>query len=194
MSTAAKQSQMVKVEVIADIFGMTTRRVRQLEQEGIIEARKVKGHAAALYPLEETIKKYITHLQFYADKRGRLSEDLKVVQLEEQQLKVRKLDAQVALMEGRAHSAAAVEIVMGDMLTGVRTRLRVLPMQAAPLVAEAEDETAIAQILLQAIDETLQVLSDYNAEAFNRRNPEFIGELDDEDDPTDEFEDDQEAA
>jgi len=84
--------QFVRVEVIAQIFGVSVRRVQQLTQEGIIKTEKVEG--GRRYDLFETIKAYISHLSAKANGRSRF--DL------EGELKAQKLQAEIALKDSQA--------------------------------------------------------------------------------------------
>jgi phage terminase Nu1 subunit (DNA packaging protein) len=84
--------QFVKVEVIAQLFGLTVRRVQQLTQEGIIKTTEVPGQGRR-YELVPTIKTYI---QYLSDKAYGKSRSAK-----ESELKEQKLEAEIALKESQ---------------------------------------------------------------------------------------------
>lgn len=85
--------QLVKVEVIAQLFGVTVRRVQQLTQEGIIRTSELKGKGRR-YELEPTIKTYIKYLSDKAYGKGRSEK--------EAELKEKKLQAEIALKESQS--------------------------------------------------------------------------------------------
>lgn len=79
----------VKVEVIAQLFGLSVRRIQQLTQDGILPTTTTtKGRR---YDLVPTIQRYIKYLQ---DKSKGKSKSEKEAELKEQ-----KLEAEIALKE-----------------------------------------------------------------------------------------------
>ena len=90
------ESQVVRVEVISKIFGVTVRRVQQLTQEGIIQtmpARDERGRATRRYDLITTIQKYIQYLDEKAKKKQKTNK--------EKELAEQKLEAEIALKESQ---------------------------------------------------------------------------------------------
>lgn len=85
-------TQYVKVEVVAQLFGIGVRRVQQLTQEGIIKTTEVPGEGRR-YELVPTIKTYI---QYLSDKAYGKSRSEKEAELKEQ-----KLEAEIALKESQ---------------------------------------------------------------------------------------------
>ena len=87
-----KGAQYVRVEIIAQFFGVTVRRVQQLTQEGIIKtAPTPEGNR---YNLVETLKTYI---QYLSDKAYGKSKSEKEAELREA-----KLEAEIALKDSQA--------------------------------------------------------------------------------------------
>lgn len=84
-------AQFVKVEIIAQLFGVTVRRVQQLTQEGIIKTEQTED--GRRYDLIETIKTYI---QYLSDKAYGKAKSEKETELREQ-----KLEAEIALKESQ---------------------------------------------------------------------------------------------
>ena len=80
--------QFVKVEVIAQIFGVTVRRVQQLTQEGVVKTTEIPGEGRR-YELVPTIKTYI---QYLSDKAYGKGKSEKETELRQQKLEI-----------GRAH-------------------------------------------------------------------------------------------
>lgn len=87
-----KGSQYVKVEIIAQFFGVTVRRVQQLTQEGIIKT--VPTPEGRRYNLVETLKTYI---QYLSDKAYGKAKSEKEAELREA-----KLEAEIALKDSQA--------------------------------------------------------------------------------------------
>lgn len=97
-----------RVEVIAQLFGVSVRRVQQLVQEGIIST--VKTTQGTRFELTPTIQKYI---QFLSDRAyGKSRSDT------EAKLKEQKLRAEVALKEsqGELHKLRT-EIAAGNYIS-----------------------------------------------------------------------------
>lgn len=91
-TTSTGGVQTVKVDVIAQIFGVSVRRVQQLTQEGIVKTVEVPGQGRR-YELIPTIKTYI---QYLSDKAYGKSKSEKEAELKEQ-----KLEAEIALKESQ---------------------------------------------------------------------------------------------
>lgn len=85
-------SQYVKVDIIAQFFGLTVRRVQQLTQEGIIKT--VQTPEGRRYNLVETLKTYI---QYLSDKAYGKAKSEKEAELREA-----KLEAEIALKDSQA--------------------------------------------------------------------------------------------
>ena len=88
----ASGGQFVKVEIIAQIFGVSVRRVQQLTQEGIIKTDEVPGEGRR-YELVPTIKTYIQYLSDKAYGKGKSEK--------ETELRQQKLEAEIALKESQ---------------------------------------------------------------------------------------------
>lgn len=87
-----KGSQYVRVEIIAQFFGLTVRRVQQLTQEGVIKTTPTPD--GRRYNLVETLKTYI---QYLSDKAYGKSKSEKEAELREA-----KLEAEIALKDSQA--------------------------------------------------------------------------------------------
>lgn len=100
--------QFVRVEIIAQIFGVSVRRVQQLTQEGIIKTEEIPKEGRR-YELVPTIKTYIQYLSDKAYGKGRSER--------EAELKQQKLEAEIALKEsqGEIHRIKA-EIAAGKYI------------------------------------------------------------------------------
>ncbi len=103
-----------KVDVIANLFGVSVRRIQQLTQEGIIPT--VQTSQGRRYELESTIQKYVKYL---SDKAYGKSKSETEARLKEQ-----KLRAEVALKEsqGELHRLRT-EIAAGNYISVEEVKL-----------------------------------------------------------------------
>lgn len=88
----SNDSRFVKVEVVAQLFSVSVRRVQQLTQEGIISTTEIPGQGRR-YELVPTIKTYIQYLSDKAYGKNRSEK--------ETELKEQKLQAEIALKESQ---------------------------------------------------------------------------------------------
>lgn len=91
MDSDVSSKSAYKAEVIAQLFGVTVRRVQQLTQDGIIETRKTPE--GRRYDLGPTVQKYIAYLSDKAYGRDQNKR--------ETELREKKLEAEVALKESQ---------------------------------------------------------------------------------------------
>ena len=120
MSDTGAGTNLVRVEIISKLFGVTVRRVQQLTQEGIIEtveALDENGKKCRRYDLIPTTQKYISHLQDKIRSKGSRTD--KEIELKEQ-----KLEADIALREsqGELHRLKTA-IAAGDYISVEEVRL-----------------------------------------------------------------------
>lgn len=101
-------NRFVKVEVIAQIFDLTVRRVQQLTQEGVIWTEEIPGEGRR-YEFTTTIKAYIQYLSKKAYGKGKSEKEI--------ELRQQKLEAEIALKEsqGEIHRIKA-EIAAGKYI------------------------------------------------------------------------------
>lgn len=162
--------------VLAELFGLTDRRVRQLAEEGII-----KKVARGRYDLSESVRNYIVHLKTNNDLKEDKSEkeidyDMEHALLE--RAKREKVELELAAMRGNMHHSQDVEKVMNDMLANFRAKILNLPSKAAPRLVLKEETSYIQDILQDEVLEALQELSNYDPLKFY--SDKFI-ELDEDD-------------
>ncbi|MDO4285186.1 MAG: hypothetical protein Q4C60_07590 [Eubacteriales bacterium] len=80
-------------EIVAQLFGISVRRVQQLTQEGVLHSEKVAGKSGKMYDLIPTIQSYVQYLSDKAYNR-KMSD-------KEAELKEQKLTAEIALKESQ---------------------------------------------------------------------------------------------
>lgn len=169
-------SVVVSSTVLADMFGLTTRRIRMLADEGIIH-KTSRGR----YNLQENIKSYIVYLKTNQDLKEKIIDDDKLDPDEERALLTRrqreKLELELAAMKGKMHFSNDVERVMNDMLANFRAKIIAMPTKVAPILVAKNDISEIQEILQREFFESLTELSCYDPALFY--NEKYI-ELDEE--------------
>ena len=158
-------------KVLAAYLDMTERNVRMLKDKGIITEYK-----PGLYQLKPCIVRYINFL------RGN-STDAENLDYQTERAKLTKAKRELVEMDKRArsgelHEAAAVEMIITDMLIRFRQKLMSIPAKQSPVLALKSDEKEVFRILKDSIDEALCELADYDA-LFNDNEKERGGNGDD---------------
>jgi len=118
--TDAKPKNPVRVEVIAQMFGLGVRRIQQLTQDGIlptVETLDEEGKKCRRYDLLPTVKRYVRFLQSKLKNKGSRTD--KEIELQEQ-----KLEADIALREsqGELHRLKTA-IAAGDYISVEEVKL-----------------------------------------------------------------------
>lgn len=166
-------------QVIAKIFGVSTRRVEQLKAEGII---KGQGKPTK-YDLLPTIQGYIRYL---SDKANGREKKQTTAELEESKLRaevdIKQAKAKAAQMElkelqGKMHRAEDVEVIMTDHVLFLRSMLTALPGKLAVDLAGDHTAPEQAERVKQEVYYILDQLSDYryNSEEYKKRVMERQG-------------------
>mgnify|MGYP002546231441 FL=1 len=96
-NTTTLDQDWIDTKTVADLFGMTPRRVQQLTKEGILPAKK-KGNSNQ-YQLAATVRQYVRYLTDKA--AGREVTTVKELRAEE-----RRLEAEADLKRSKADIAA----------------------------------------------------------------------------------------
>lgn len=183
----AKRKEYVRIEEIADIFGVTTRRVQQLTQDGVIETlmRTESGKKVKRYDKDETLRKYI---KFLSDKANGREKKTSIVNKEEaklqaevdiKQAKAKIIQLNLDELEGRLHAAEDVEAMTTDLVLNVRSALLSMPGQLAVDVAEVTDPAECSEIINKVVIDILDDLSryQYDPNEYRRRVRERQGWL-----------------
>lgn len=163
----------VGTKELAELFGVSTRRVDQLRAEGIVEGtgRPTK------YQLVPTIKRYIKYL---SDKANGREKKQTTAQQEEEKLKaevrIKKAKAKTAELEldelqGKMHRAEDVEAVVTGHVYEVRSMLMAMPGKLAIDVAALKTPAEVSERIRQEVYYILEHLStaEYNPEEYRRR-------------------------
>ncbi len=166
-------------QVIAKIFGISTRRVEQLKTEGII---KGQGKPTK-YDLLPTIQAYIRYL---SDKANGREKRQTLAELEEAKLRaevnLKEAKASAAQMElkelqGKMHRAEDVEAITTDHVLYFRSMLMAMPGKLAVDLANLQTAAETSERVKQECCFILESLADYkyDPEEYKKRVMERQG-------------------
>lgn len=176
-------------QVIAKIFGVSTRRVEQLKTEGVI---KGEGKPTK-YDLLPTIQAYIKYL---SDKANGREKKENMANLEEAKLsaevEIKKSKAEAARLElkelqGKMHRAEDVEAIFTDHVLFLRSMLLAMPGKLAVDLSGEHSAAEQAETVKREVYYILNNLADYryDPEEYKKRVMERQGwetQREDEDD------------
>lgn len=150
-------------QVIAKIFGVTTRRVEQLKAEGII---KGQGKPTK-YDLLPTIQTYIKYL---SDKANGREKKETTANLEAEKLSAEKrikeakaemVELELKELKGELHRASDVEAITTDHVLYIRSMLLAMPGKLAVDCADCKTAAEAAERIKQEVYFILENLADY---------------------------------
>lgn len=165
----------VSSTTLAKILNLSTRRVRQLADEGLF--KKVKR---GQYNLVDNINSYIAYLKTNHEANNITNEselDLDTERAKLNHIKGLQEELKLAAMKGTMHKSEDVQRVMNDMLSNFKSKLLALPSKVAPYLLARDNVSEIQDIIRKEIFEALQELSEYNPADFY--SEEYI-DLDDD--------------
>ena len=161
MNDITLQGKIYTRKAIAELLGLSERRIKQLTEDGTIKEFS-HGH----YKLWPTAKAYITYLQNAA---GSLDYNAEKASL----TRVKREDAELslALRRGQLHRADDVEFILTNMLIAFKAKLEALPNKILPLLINAmQGDTASDEVLVilrKSIEEAVGELRDYVPDLFS---------------------------
>lgn len=164
--------------VIAQVFGVSSKRVQQMTADGILET--VETPKGRRYEFAATVQRYIRHLSDKANRRG-TPEGLEEQKLEaEVRLKEAKAEeAELALDElrGSLHRSEDVEAVTTDHVLLLRSMLLAMPGRLAVDCAQARTAAEASERLRREVNDILARLAEYryDPEEYRRRVRERRG-------------------
>lgn len=166
-------------QVIAKIFGISTRRVEQLKTEGVIQGQG----KPTKYDLLPTIQAYIKYLsdKAYGREKKQTDAQLETAKLEaEKRIKMAKAEmAELELKElqGKMHRAEDVEAIVTDHVFFLRSMLMAMPGKLAVDLAGTHTAAEQADRVKQEIYYILENLAGYryDPEEYKKRVMERQG-------------------
>ena len=160
----AENQNLQTTQVIAKIFGVSTRRVEQLKAEGVI---KGQGKPTK-YDLLPTIQAYIKYLADKANGRAKKEND---TENESRKIKadadLKATKAEIAEMElqelkGEMHRSEDVEAMTTDLVFAIRSMMLALPGRLAIDLAAIDKPAEISERIKQEVHTILLELSNYS--------------------------------
>ena len=153
----------VSSAVIAQVFGITTRRVQQLYKEGVIPGER--RNKALRFDLRATCKAYIEHLRDEAAAKNPNEKSLEKQRLEED-VKLKRAKAEQAELEleelrGNLHRSADVEQAIDGLVYAARSDLTALPGRIAMNAFGAKTAAEVSQIVKREVNQIMEDLSHY---------------------------------
>lgn len=166
-------TNMQSKQVIAKIFGVTTRQIEYLQKNGIIKGEG-KPSKFDLFP---TIQAYIKYLEARAKGKEKNEKDGKNESAKiEADAKLKKSKAEIAELQlkelkGELHRAKDVEDIMTDHVLMIRSLLMGMPNKLAVDLAETNNAAEVSERIREEVYFILNELVnyEYNADEFKKR-------------------------
>ena len=163
MATEPDKKETVSSAVIAQVFGITTRRVQQLFKEDVIPGERRNN--ALRFDLQETCKAYIQHLRDEAAAKNPTEQSLEKQRLEEdvrlKRAKAEEAELELDELRGNLHRSSDVEEAINGLVYSVRSNLTALPGRLAKDAYGAKSEAEVSQIVKREIELIMRDLSNY---------------------------------
>lgn len=164
-----KDSLIVGTAAMADVLCISSRRVQQLDADGII-AKVSRGK----YSLVETTQKYIRYLQdqAYGSKLDSESEEAHTGTKADEEIGLKRarrlqLEAKNKVIFGELHEASVIKEVLNSMIMTFKGKLLNMPSKLAPLLVSTRDANEVKDILDEELRQALQELSEYDPSMFS---------------------------
>ena len=166
----------VNQKELAQCLGISSRRIRQLREEGLFQLSKAdKG-----YNLEKSIQEYVEY-KVNAETGRRASISKEQVQAEHEEVKMKISQLKLRKLRRELHEAADVEAFLTAMLLRFRNRLMAVPSKLAMQVAGENDMNTIIQVIRKEMLAVLEELSAYDPDEIDGEQGELEeGESEDE--------------
>lgn len=165
---------LVNQKELSNVLGITSRRVRQLREEGFFSF----AEGGKKYSLEKCVQEYIEY-KVRAETKSGTSIDVERERAEHEQIKKNISKLKLRKLKKELHEAADVELFLGEMLINFRNRLLSIPSKLAVQVVGETDVNKVIELLQKEMYETLDELSEYDPDKINREKSDY--EEEDED-------------
>lgn len=157
----------VNQKELAQCLGISSRRVRQLREEGLFRLSKVDSG----YNLEKSIQEYIEY-KINAETGRRASISKEQVQAEHEEVKMKISMLKLRKLRRELHEAADVEAFLTAMLLRFRNRLLAVPSKLAMQISGENDTNTIIQIIRKEMMAVLEELSSYDPDEIDGGQPD----------------------
>lgn len=176
----------VNQKELAQCLGISTRQVRNLKAEGLFQTIE-NGRG---YGLEKCVQEYI-NFKINAEMGRRTSITKEEVQADHEEVKRQISLLKLRKLRRELHESVDVEAFLTDMLVHFRGHLLSLPPKIAMELSGETDLNLMIRIVQKELEGALEQLSGYDPDEIDGVNP-GDGDLDEEDEATDEEEDEEE--
>ncbi len=175
-----------KTKFIAELFGVSERRVQQMtEEQKILETVSVKegGRRVNRYDLAPTIQRYIRHLSERAKKKetpltDAENESAKLeAEAKYKQAKAKMEELKLKELQGELHRSEDVKEIVTNNVMLIRGMLLALPGQLAVDMESAKTAAEASEIMKRAVHRVLLDLSryEYDGDAYKELVKERYG-------------------
>lgn len=159
----AEKQNLQRVEIIANLFGKTARRIMQLTQDGVLPI--VQTDEGRRYDLLPTIQRYIKYLEQRAERNSDITQE-KLNQKLDAEIKFKKAKADKMKIEldelkGIMHRSEDVEKITNDLVYAVRAMLLALPGRVAMDLAGINTAPEVSEYMAKHVASLLDELSLY---------------------------------
>ena len=166
---ATDNKTLISTTELAQLFGLSDRRIQQLTADGTIHAEvvAVDGHQVRRYDLIPTVHDYVTSLQNKINNKeeNQKNTDLVDEKLQEEirykKARADKIEMELKELNGQMHRSDDVEKVFKDHAQMIRSMFLALPGMLAVDCADARTPKEVEGIIRSVVFDNLKVLEQY---------------------------------
>lgn len=140
------------------VLGLTSRRIRQLAEEGVL-------HTAAknAYPLAESVQAYLRFLsaRMPEDDEVKYEKAKRAAELQFRAGRAKKMKLEVQELEGKMHRSEDVKAMTDDLIYAVRSALNAMPGRLAVDVAALSTPAEVSDRIRREVHLVMQELAGY---------------------------------
>lgn len=177
----------VDSDVIAELFGVTPRRVQQLAKEGVITFSKQKG--GNRYDQMMVAGEYIRHLSDKVNNKeskqdAKLERDKLQAEIRLKQSRARMSELHLNELEGKMHRSEDVEALTSDLTYTIRNMIDALPGRLAVDLADIQSPAEVSVRIQKEVRGIMRQLANYryDPKEYSRRVRDREGWSEPEDD------------
>ena len=139
-----------KIQTIAAVLGLTTRRVRVLIQLGMPKVKRGR------YNLAECVQWYVNYRVKAASHASRMDN----ARLRKLRAEAKEKELKISTMEGKLIPVDEVVKTWSNITAAMRAKLLAIPTKAAPMILSITKQAEAQEILKSYIYEALDELTD----------------------------------
>ena len=148
----------VTIAELAVILGLTSRRIRQLAEEGVLHTV-----AKNAYPLAESVQAYLRFLsaRMPEDDEVKYEKAKRAAELQFRAGRAKKMKLEVQELEGKMHRSEDVKAMTDDLIYAVRSALNAMPGRLAVDVAALTTPAETSDRIRREVHLVMQELAGY---------------------------------